>query len=69
MGLVTVTLLPGNKSMRSRSDKPVLIKGTKFTAKLQITTPATAPNMPPDPPTPKPGTAEFITTTVKAKAR
>jgi hypothetical protein len=70
-GKLTVTLLPANTTELTRNGKPILIKGTKFTATFTVTTPATqsTPGGPvPDPVLTKPGTAEFITTNATVEA-
>jgi hypothetical protein len=70
-GKLTLTLLPGNQTLRSKNEKAILIKGQQFTALFAVETPATqtTPAGPvPDPELAKPGTAEFLTTNAIVKA-
>jgi Contractile injection system spike tip protein len=71
MGTVSVTLTPTNQTVQSQNGKAILIKGQQFVAKFTVTAPAMQPTPGgpvPDPVATKPGTAQFITTTVNAKA-
>jgi hypothetical protein len=71
MGTVSVTLTPTNQTMLSQNGKVILIKGQQFVAKFTVTAPAMQPTPGgpvPDPVATKPGTAQFITTTINAKA-
>jgi hypothetical protein len=72
MGTVKVTLTPTNKTAQTKNDnKAILIKGTPFMAEFTVTVPAMQPTPAgpvPDPVAKKPGTAQFITTTVNVKA-
>jgi hypothetical protein len=68
--IVTIQALgPDQTSMKTKiSGKPVIVKGTTFTARMQVMVPAMQPN-PPAPPIPDPvpmntGTGMFITTNV-----
>jgi hypothetical protein len=70
-GTLEITLLPTNKTMQSENGKKILIKGTTFTAKFTVKTPAQQPTPAgpvPDPVAVKPATAQFITTNVQVKA-
>ncbi len=69
-GVCTLTIMAlgaDQTSMRTKiGGKPVIVKGTTFTAKMQVIAPAMQPN-PPAPPIPDPvpmntGTGMFITT-------
>ena len=71
-GVCTLTIQalgPDQTSMKTKiGGKPVIVKGTTFTAKMQVIAPAMQPN-PPAPPIPDPvplnmGTGMFITTNV-----
>ncbi len=72
MGTLMVTLTPANLSLRtSCAGKPALIKGATFVAQFSVTVPAMQPTPVgpvPDPLAVKPGTAQFITTTMNAQA-
>jgi hypothetical protein len=72
MGTLTLILLPNNMSMRSMfGGKPALLKGATFQAVFNVTVPAMQPTPVgpvPDPVVVKPGTAQFITTTINAQA-
>jgi hypothetical protein len=70
-GTVSVTLTPMNKTLLSKNQKAILIKGTPFMAEFTVMAPAMQPTPVgpvPDPVAKKPGMAEFITTNVTAKA-
>jgi hypothetical protein len=70
-GTVSVTLLPLNKTKKTKNQKAILIKGTPFPAEFTVSAPAmqpTAVGPVPDPVVKKPGMAEFITTNVTVKA-
>jgi len=70
-GKLSVTLTPGNKTQTTDNGKPILIKGSKFTALFTVEIPATqtTPSGPvPDMVLTKNGTAEFITTNVSIAA-
>jgi hypothetical protein len=74
MGTLKVMLTPLNMTlaaMTTNSKKPMLIKGAVFPATFTVTVPAMQPTPAgpiPDPVLLKPLTAEFVTTTVLAKA-
>jgi hypothetical protein len=71
VGTLSVMLTPTNKSLMTKSGKPVLIKGGTFPAQFQVTVPAMQPTPGgpvPDPLVVKTGTAQFITSTVNVKA-
>jgi hypothetical protein len=71
VGMVSVTLLPLNKTMLTKNGKAILIKGTPFPAEFTVSAPAMQPTPVgpvPDPVAKKPGMAEFITTNVMVKA-
>jgi hypothetical protein len=72
MGTLTLTLMPNNMTLRSTfGGKPALLKGATFMATFNVTVPAMQPTPVgpvPDPVLVKPGTAQFITTTVNAQA-
>jgi hypothetical protein len=72
MGTLTLMLMPNNMTIRSAfSGKPALLKGATFQAIFNVTVPAMQPTPVgpiPDPLMVKPGTAQFITTTVNAQA-
>ncbi len=74
MGTLSVQILPTNMTlpaMTLNGGKPILIKGTPFVAKFQVTVPAQMPAAPspiPDPVPMKVGQAEFVTTTMLEKA-
>jgi len=71
-GTLSVTLTPANKTLKvSANGKPALIKGATFTATFSVTAPALQPTpVGPllDPVVTKPGTAQFVTTTVNVQA-
>jgi hypothetical protein len=70
-GTVSVTLTPMNKTLLTDNGKPILIKGTPFTAEFTVMAPAMQPTPVgpvPDPVPKKPGMAEFVTTNVTVKA-
>ncbi|WNV87968.1 hypothetical protein [Umezawaea sp. Da 62-37] len=64
-GRLQITLLPTNKSLRTRSGgRSILLRGTVFTALFQVVSPAMQPTPVgpiPDPVLVKPGTAQFVT--------
>ena len=72
-GTLKIASLGGNqKAQKTNSNgKPVLLKGSTFTAKFEVQNPAKKPpNAPGEPPTPDPinqysGTGNFITTNTK----
>lgn len=69
-GTLRLTLLPANLSLRTRNGKPLLLKGSMFTALFTVATPATQPTPSgpiSDPVAVKPGTAEFITSNATVK--
>ncbi len=75
VGTLSIQSLGGDQktSKTKCGGKPVLIKGSTFTAKLQVMTPAQQP--PPGPGSPIPdatpqysGSGSFVTTNVKVKA-
>jgi hypothetical protein len=71
MGTLMLTLNPSNLTAQTRNGKPLLIKGTPFTAMFTVTEPAeqpTAAGPVPDPVAEKPGTAEFSTTNETVRA-
>lgn len=68
MGMVAVTPIPMNKTLQTKNGKPILTKGTPFTAEFRVVAPAVSPVGVPDPVAIKPGIAEFITTNVTVKA-
>ena len=72
MGTLMLTLVPSNLTPRtSVGGKPAIVKGTPFTATFSVTVPAMQPTPAgpvPDPVVTKPGTAQFITTTVNVLA-
>jgi hypothetical protein len=71
VGMVSVTLLPLNKTMLTKNGKAILIKGTPFPAEFTVSAPAMQPTPVgpvPDPVAKKPGIAEFITTNLTVKA-
>lgn len=71
MGTLKLTLSESNMTAKTRSGKPMLIKGGPFTAMFTVTVPATqtTPAGPvTDPVEEKPGTAEFITTNTIVRA-
>ena len=70
-GTLRLTLSPANLSVRTRNGKPLLLKGSVFTALFTIATPATQPTPGgpvSDPVAVKTGTAEFITSNATVKA-
>ena len=70
-GTVSVTLTPMNKTMKTKNQKAILIKGTPFKAEFTVVSPAMQPTPAgpvPDPLAKKPGMAEFVTTNVTVKA-
>ena len=74
VGMLKIDALGGDqKAQKTKSGgKPVLLKGSTFTAKLQVMTPAQQPPPGPGPPTPDAmteysGTGMFITTNVQVK--
>lgn len=70
-GTLGLTLSPANLSVQARNGKPLLLKGSVFTALFTVATPATqaTPSGPvADPVAIKTGTAEFITTNATVKA-
>jgi hypothetical protein len=70
-GTLEITLLPTNKTMQTENGKKILVKGSTFTAKFNVQTPAQQPTPTgpvPDPVAVKPGTAQFITTNAQVKA-
>jgi hypothetical protein len=70
-GTLRLTLSPANLSVQTRNGKPLLLKGSVFTALFTVATPATqaTPSGPvADPVAIKTGTAEFITTNATVKA-
>jgi hypothetical protein len=70
-GTLEVTLLPTNKTVQTQNGKKILVKGSTFTAKFTVQTPAQQPTPAgpvPDPVTVKPGTAQFITTNARVQA-
>lgn len=65
MGTLRLTLTASNMTAKTRSGKPLLIKGAPFTAMFTVTEPAmqvTPAGPVPDPVAEKPGTAQFTTT-------
>lgn len=71
VGTLMVFLTPTNFTRRSKNGKPILIKGSTFTAQFQVSAPAMQPTPGgpvPDPLMVKPGTADFIPTTPTIKA-
>jgi len=70
MGTLTLILMPNNMSMRSTfGGKPALLKGATFQAMFNVTVPAMQPTPVgpiPDPVVVKPGTAQFISTTLNS---
>ncbi len=70
-GTLDISLLPANKTVQTENGKKILIKGTTFTARFTVQTPAQQPSPAgpvPDPVLVKPGTAQLITANVKVKA-
>lgn len=70
-GTVSVTLTPMNKTLKTKNQKAILIKGTPFMAEFTVMAPAMQPTPVgpvPDPVAKKPGMAEFVTTNVTVKA-
>jgi hypothetical protein len=64
-GKLTLTLLPGNQTLRTKNGKAILLRGQPFLALFTVATPATQSTVAgpvPDPVATKPGMAEFITT-------
>ena len=72
MGTLTVSLMPNNLTLRSSfCGKPALLKGATFMATFSVTVPAMQPTPVgpvPDPVVVKPCQAQFITTTINARA-
>jgi len=72
MGSLTIMLMPNNMTMTTTtSHKPALLKGATFQAMFNVSAPAMQPTPAgpvPDPVMVKPCQAQFITTTVNAKA-
>lgn len=71
VGMVSVTLLPVNKTLLTKNQKALLIKGTPFPAEFTVSAPAMQPTPTgpvPDPVAKKPGMAEFVTTNATVKA-
>jgi hypothetical protein len=70
-GTLTLTLAPSNLTVTTRNGKPLLIKGSPFTAAFTVAEPATQPTPTgpvPDPLTEKTGTAQFITSNETVRA-
>ncbi len=70
-GTLDISLLPANKTVQTENGKKILIKGTAFTARFTVQTPAQQPSPAgpvPDPLPVKSGTAQFITGNVRVKA-
>ena len=72
VGTLSIQSLGGNQKARKTKDKgkPVLLKGSTFTAKFQVMTPAQQPSTPnpiPDSTPQYSGTGSFVTTNIKAK--
>lgn len=62
-GKLTLTLLPGNQTMRTKNGKAILIRGQAFLALFTVEIPATQSTVAgpvPDPVAAKGGTAQFI---------
>ena len=71
VGTVSVTLLPLNKTMLTKNQKAILIKGAPFPAEFSVSVQAmqqTPVGPVPDPLAKKPALAEFIPTNVTVKA-
>jgi hypothetical protein len=71
MGTLMLTLNPSNLTAQTRNGKPLLIKGSPFTAMFTVTESAQQPTPAgpvADPVEEKPGTAEFITTNTTVRA-
>ena len=75
MGILSIRSLAANQKARKvkSGGKPVLLKGTTFTAKFQVVLPAMKPLPPPAPPLPDPvpiysGTGNFLTLNFKVRA-
>lgn len=70
MGTLSLTLGSTNTTMKTKDGDPILIKGSPFTAEFEVSAPAMQPGPAPvpDPVSKKSGTAQFITTNVRAKA-
>jgi hypothetical protein len=71
IGTLMLTLMPSNLTVITKKGKPLLIKGTPFTATFTVTEPAmqvTAAGPIPDPELEKEGTAQFITTNEQVTA-
>jgi hypothetical protein len=72
MGTLQVTLTPANLSLRTQMvGRSALLKGATFVAMFQVMVPAMQPTPVgpiPDPLLVKPGTAQFVTTTINVKA-
>jgi hypothetical protein len=71
-GSLQIILLPTNLTIQTTNGgKPIIIKGATFQAIFNVQSPAMQPTPAgpvPDPLVVKPGTAQFITTTVMGKA-
>lgn len=70
-GTLEITLMPNNKTAQTVNGKKILLKGTTFTVRFNVQTPAQQPTPGgpvPDPVAVKPGTAQFITTNVQTMA-
>lgn len=71
MGTLKIILLPDNLTIRTSNQAEVILKGSTFPALFEVSSPAQMPTPAgpvPDPVGVKPGTAQFITTNVRAKA-
>lgn len=71
-GMLTLTVLPENLTQQTTNGgKPLLIRGSMFTAMFTVEEPAMQPTPAgpvPDPEVEKPGTARFITTNESVQA-
>jgi hypothetical protein len=71
MGTLKIILLPDNLTVRTKNQAEIILKGATFPVMFEVSTPAMMPTPAgpvPDPVAVKPGTAQFITTDVRAKA-
>ena len=74
VGTLSIQSLGGNQKAKKNKSagKPLLLKGSTFTAKFQVMTPAQQPPKGPTPPIPDAtpqysGTGSFMTTNLKVK--
>lgn len=74
IGMLQLTLMPTNQTFMTKAGRAILLLGTPFIARFQVTTPAQIPPPAVGPPTPdmvmiKIGVARFLNSQTKVKAQ